>query len=206
MDESSSGILHSAFMFRISRYYDQTMKHAKTITLTSVLVLVFAIVTPLLTTTADAAAVLESPPAATANIGASFEIVARGRAGPVVTEDEFRFTYVTRMTLEFTIEEIAPRGVLLRVQGGMFTLNDTEFRVDEGVGFAARPQNSEINVTVVFGFKINMTGPNGEAASLAFVGGVKRTQRFGPVLIMRGILNVDDAAFVVAQLGRIHRA
>ena len=206
MDESSSGILHFAFIFRILYKSEQAMKHAKIISLTSVLVLALTIVTPLLTTNADAAAVLQLPTAAAANIGESFEIMARGRAGCQPSEgEEFQFTYLTRMTVGFVIEKRGDRGVVLSICVGTFSLNDTLFTVDEGVGFAARPQVGELNVTVVFGFRLNMTGPDGGSASLIFVGGVKRTQRLDPVLIIKGILDMDGTVFMFAQLGKIHR-
>jgi hypothetical protein len=183
------------------------MKHAKfLITLAPVLVLAFVIATPLLTTPADAAAVLQSPSAAAANLGESFEIVARGRAGVQPDQDgTFEVTLSTQMNLEFTIEERATQGVLLSTTQGEIILNDTVFVFDEGVGFAARPEAEALNVTVVFGFRINMTGPNGETAELVLLGGVKRTQRVGPVLIMRGRLVVGETVFVLGQLGRIYR-
>ena len=183
------------------------MKHAKSLTtLASVLVLAFVIANPLLATTADAAAVLDSPSAAAANLGVSFEIVARGRAGVQPTpEAAFEGTHSTTMTLEFVIEERATRGVLLSITRGEISLNGTVFVFDEGVGFAARPEVGTLNVTVVFGFRINVTGPSGESAELVFLGGVRRTQRVGPLLIMRGQLVAGETVFMLGQLGRIHR-
>ena len=168
------------------------MKHAKSLTtLASVLVLAFVIANPLLATTADAAAVLDSPSAAAANLGVSFEIVARGRAGVQPTpEAAFEGTHSTTMTLEFVIEERATRGVLLSITRGEISLNGTVFVFDEGVGF---------------GFRINVTGPSGESAELVFLGGVRRTQRVGPLLIMRGQLVAGETVFMLGQLGRIHR-
>ncbi|TFF96045.1 hypothetical protein EU546_02210 [Candidatus Thorarchaeota archaeon] len=184
------------------------MKHAKTIiTLTSVLVLAIVVATPLLTTPADAAAVLDSASAASANISESFSIVARGRAVATPTEDDTRRElYLTNMSLTFLIEAKGARGVILSVADGRISLNDSVFTFDEGHGFAARPESGDLNVTVVFGFRINFTGPEGEVAQLSLVGGVKRTWRFGPILIMRGQLTVGDSVFMLGQLGRIHRA
>lgn len=184
------------------------MKHAKSIiTLISVVLLAIVIADPLLTNTADAAAVLESDSAASANLGKPFRIVARGRAFLKPAEGRPNQTfYVTEMSLEFLIQQRGNRGVLLSVSGGELLLNDSLYVFDEGVGFAARPEEGSLIVAVVFGFRINMTGPNGEATILSFVGGIKRTHRAGPVLIMRGSLTMGDTKVMLAQLGRIHQA
>jgi hypothetical protein len=184
------------------------MKHAKMIvTLASALVLIFIVVTPIFATTADAAAVLESPTAATASIGDSFGIVARGRGGFRTDGlDEFTADYQTRMSLDFIIARQGERGVILEVLGGTFAMNDTVFSFDDGVGFAGRPQNEWINGTIVFGFRINATSSQGETGQLEFIGRVRRTENYGPFLVMRGRLTLGDLTFVFAQIGRIHRA
>ncbi len=183
------------------------MKHAtKLLTITSVLVLVFIVAFPLFTVTADAAAVLESPAAATASVGDSFEILARGRGGfRVDNREDFLANCKTRMSLQFLIARQGERGVLLEVLAGDLSLNDTIFSFDDGAGFAGRPQDERLNGTIVFGFRINMTGPQGESAQLEFIGRVRRTEDNGPFLFMKGRLTIGEVIFVFAQIGRIHR-
>ncbi len=183
------------------------MKHAKkTFTILSALVLVFIVAFPLVTTPVDAAAVLETEAAATASIGDSFEILARGRGGFALDDmEDFEADYLTRMDLEFKIIRRGERGVLLEVLDGHFSLNDTIFDFDEGLGIAGRLEEGLFNGTIVFGFRINVTGPNGEEAQLEFRGFVKRTQELGPLLVMQGRLVLDDQVFVFRQIGRIHR-
>jgi hypothetical protein len=183
------------------------MKHAKkSFTLLSTLALVFIIAFPLMTTTVDAASVLEKEAAAIASIGDTFEILARGRGGFTPEDiDAFDADYFTRMELEFTITRRGERGVLLEVHEGSFSLNDTIFEFDDGLGIAGRPEESRFNGTLIFGFKINVTGPNGEVAQLGFRGIVKRTQEHGPLLVMLGRLVLDNQVYVFRQIGRIHR-
>jgi len=165
------------------------------------LVLVFIVALPMFTATVDAATVLESPAAATASVGDSFEILARGRGGlRVENREDFLANYKTRMSLEFMIARQGERGVLLEVITGDFALNDTIFTFDDGAGFAGRPQNERLNGTIVFGFRINMTGAQGESAQL------RRTENNGPFLFMKGRLTIGEEVFVFAQIGRIHRA
>jgi hypothetical protein len=186
----------------------QIMKHAtKLLTISSVLVLVFIVAAPMFTVPADAAAVLESPTAATASVGDSFGIVARGRGGPrVEIREDFLANYPTQMNLNFLIARQGEHGVILEVLDGEFALNDTTFTFDDGLGFAGRPQDERLNGTIVFGFRINMTGPQGENAQLEFLGRVRRTENNGPFLVMKGRLTIGEVIFVFAQAGRIHRA
>ncbi|MCK4566543.1 MAG: hypothetical protein KAU48_04460, partial [Candidatus Thorarchaeota archaeon] len=76
---------------------------------------------------------------------------------------------------------------------------------DEGLGIAGRPEEGRFNGTIVFGFRINVTGPNGEEVQLEFRGFVKRTQERGPLLLMQGRLVLDDQVFVFRQIGLIHK-
>jgi hypothetical protein len=183
------------------------MKHAKKVLiLTSALVLIFIVVSPVFITTADAATVLESPAAATAAIGDSFEIVARGRGGFRVGDlKEFEADYQTRMSLDFTIARRGERGVLLQVLACAFSINGSILSFDDGVGFAGRPQSELSNGTIVFGFRINVTGTSGESGQLELIGRVTRSQTSGPLLFMRGRLVLGESIFVFAQIGRIHR-
>ena len=184
------------------------MKHAKkSLTILSALAFVFIIAFPLMTTTVDAASVLEREAAVTASIGDTFEILARGRGGNTLEDmDEFKADYLTHMDLEFTITRRGERGVLLEVLDGHFSLNDTIFEFDEGgLGIVGRPEEGRFNGTLVFGFRINVTGPDGEVAQLAFRGIVKRTFEHGPLLVMQGRLVQEDQVFVFRQIGRIHR-
>jgi hypothetical protein len=187
---------------------EPNMKHAKKLlTLTSAMLLVFLVAFPSFATT-DAALVLESPVAATASIGDSFFIHARGRVGFQPEErDDFVVNYFAEMDLKFRILGRGERGVVLEVLSGSFSLNSTAFVFDEGLGIAGNPQNERFNGTeLVFGFRINATGPNSENAELAFLGGVKRIQDIRPILIMKGRVIISDTSFVFGQLGRIQRA
>ena len=192
---------------RFIDFFVENMKRAKkTLTFLSALALVFIIAFPLMTTTVDAASVLEKEAAATASIGDSFEILARGRGGFTIEDMEnFEADYLTRMELDFKITRRGERGVLLEVLDGHFSLNDTTFDFDEGLGIAGRPEEGRFNGTIVFGFRINVTGPNGEEAQLEFRGFVKRTQERGPLLLMQGRLVLDDQVFVFRQIGLIHK-
>lgn len=183
------------------------MKHAKkSLTIISALALVFIIALPLMTTTVDAASVLEREAAATASIGDTFEILARGRGGFTIEDMEnFEANNLTRMDLEFTIIRRGERGILLEVLGGHFSLNDTTFEFDEGLGIVGRPEEGGFNGTLVFGFRISITDSNGEIAQLEFRGIVKRTLEHGPLLVMQGRLVQEDQVFVFRQIGRIHR-
>jgi hypothetical protein len=179
---------------------------SKLLTLSSALVLVFIVAFPMFTPTADAAAVLESPTAAAASVGSSFEILARGRGGSMLdNRDDFLANYQTRMSLDFKIARQGERGVLLEVLAGKFALNTTVFTFDDGIGFAGRPQDERLNGTIMFGFKINMTGSQGEIAQLVLLGLVRRTSDIGPFLFMKGRLTINGAVFVFAQIGRIHK-
>jgi hypothetical protein len=183
------------------------MKHAKKLLIiTSVSVLILLLASPIFTTTADAAVVLESPAAAAASVGDSFGIVARGRGGfRTDSIEEFTANYQTQMSLNFLIARRGERGVLLQVLTGTFSINDTAYSFNDGIGFAGRPQDERLNSTIVFGFRINVTGPSGERGQLEFIGRVRRTESNGPFLVMRGRLILGDSAFVFAQIGRIHR-
>jgi len=88
------------------------MKHAKkTLTIFSALALVFIIAFPLMTTTVDAASVLEKEAAATASIGDTFEILARGRGGFTIEDmEDFKANYLTQMELDFKITRRGERG------------------------------------------------------------------------------------------------
>jgi hypothetical protein len=183
------------------------MKHAKKLLIiASVSVLILLLASPMFTTTADAAVVLESPAAAAASVGDSFGIVARGRGGfRTDSIEEFTANYQTQMSLNFLIARRGERGVLLQVLTGTFSINDTVYSFNDGIGFAGRPQDGRFNKTIVFGFRINVTGPSGERGQLEFIGRVRRTESNGPFLVMRGRLILGDSAFVFAQIGRIHR-
>ncbi len=183
------------------------MKHAKKLlTLTSAIVIIFLVAFPSFTTT-DAALVLESPAAASASIGDSFLIQARGRAG-IQTDDreDFQISYLTKMNLEFRILHRGNRGVVLEVLGGNFSLNSTVYTFEEGLGVAGKPQNERLNGTeLVFGFRINATSPDGNSAEITLLGGVRRNQYIRPILIMKGRIILDDIAYVFGQLGKISR-
>ncbi|MBN2229687.1 MAG: hypothetical protein JW779_08820 [Candidatus Thorarchaeota archaeon] len=183
------------------------MKHAKKIlTLTSALVLTFIVAIPLLTTSVDAATILESPAAATASIGDSFQIYARGRGGvQTETREDFIVNYQTRMELDFSIVRQGVRVVLFEVHAGMFSLNGSVFAFSDGVGFTRCSNDETVNSTAIFGFRINVTDSDSNLGGLEFVGRVYRTQEYGPRLFMKGRLTLGDDVIVFAQVGRIHR-
>jgi len=183
------------------------MKHAKkSLTLLSALALIFIVAFPLMTSTVDAASVLEKEAAATASVGNTFEILARGRGGYTLDKmDEFKANFLTHMNLEFTITRRGERGVLLEVLDGHFSLNDTAYDFNRGLGIVARPEEGRFNGTMVFGFRINVTDLDGTVAQLEFRGIVKRTQEHGPILVMQGRLILENQIFVFRQIGRIHR-
>lgn len=182
------------------------MQAEKALTLTSVLVLVSIIASPMLTATADAALVLESPAAATASIGDSFGIVARGRGGFRADDlNDFTANYQARMNLDFLIARHGERGVILQAITCTFSINNSIYNIDDGVGFAGRTQRSQINGTILFGFRINVSDSCGDTGQLEFIGQVRRTENYGPLLIMRGRLVLDNMVFVFAQVGSIHR-
>ena len=178
----------------------------KLISFVSVLVLMSLVISPIFATTADAVAVLESPATATAHVGRAFEVLARGRAGNAAdNRSEFEADSSTNMTLEFTIIGRGERGVILGVVRGHFSLNSTLFSFIDGRGFAARPVQSDLNITATFGFRINMTGPGDIEAQLIFLGGVRGAPDYRPLLVMRGQLIIGNTIHVFGQLGRIFR-
>ena len=183
------------------------MNHAKkAITVLSATILLLIIASPMLIAPADAASVLEKETTANASIGEAFEILARGRGGfRTESIEDFKANYVTQMKLHFLFSRRVERGVVLDVLDGSFSMNETSFTFDTGLGIAGRPTQGTDNGTIVFGFRINMTSSSNATAQLEFVGRVKRTQYFGPVLIMKGRLTIDGQIFVFGQIGRIHR-
>ena len=178
----------------------------KTITFLTAIVILLVITLPLMTTTVDAATVLEKEAAAAASIGNSFEILARGR-GSFKTEDieDFQVNYRTRMNLCFLIAFKGERGVILQILEGSFAINETDYSFDDGIGVAGRPTQGDFNGTIIYGFRINVTSSTEEIGQLEFVGRVERTQNYGPLLIMKGRLTLDEQSFVFGQIGRIHR-
>ena len=183
-----------------------TMNSAKkAITLLSAAVLLLLITLPMLTTV-DAASVLEKEAAAAASIGDTFEILARGRGGFKFEDvEDFQANFKINMELSFLILYRGERGVVLEALDGDFSMNGTSFAFDNGLGIAGRPTQGEFNGTIIFAFRINMTNSAEEVVQLEFVGRVKRTQDYGPLLLMKGRLIFEDSIFVFRQIGRIHR-
>ncbi|TFG34485.1 hypothetical protein EU527_02885 [Candidatus Thorarchaeota archaeon] len=178
----------------------------KAITFLSLAVLLFIITLPMLTTTVDAASVLEREAAAAASIGDTFEILARGRGG-IKSEsvESFQANFKTQMELCFLLSLRGEYGVVIEVLEGHFSINDTRYSFDNGLGIVGRPTQGEFNGPIIFGFRINVTNTAEEIAQLEFVGRVRRTQDYGPLLLMKGQMTLDTQVFVFGQIGRIHR-
>ncbi len=180
------------------------MRHAKKILALGAVLSVFALIAlPLLTTSVDAAAVLESEATARAAIGDSFSIEARGEAGFRTEDTESRA--LTKMHLEFEIVRNGTRGVMFEVTSGYLVMNYSRYSVTEGLGFAGRPDEGRFNNTIVFGFRLNMTGADDTDISVGFLGFVVRNQDSKPVLVMRGQITVDDLVYNLLQRGIIQR-
>jgi hypothetical protein len=180
------------------------MTHVKKIALALASIsLVALIVLPLLVSPVDAAAVLESETTAQASLGDSFYIEARGVAG--TRNDDFTSRALIKMYFEFTIIRNGTRGVMFEVQSGYLTINQTRYVMREGFGFAGRPSEGRFNSTIVFGFRFNMTGPDGEDISVGLLGAVIRNRDGRPTLIMRGHIQINDSDFSLVQRGIIHR-
>lgn len=165
--------------------------------------LLLIIVVPMIAIPADAAAVLESPIVANANIGQSFLIGARGFAQTSSEIDAV--VAVTIMHLEFEIVRKGLRGVMFNITSGTFVINETSYVITGGVGIARRITEGPFNGSIGFGFRFNMTGPTGDLAEIGFRGVVLRTEDNGIVLVMRGGIQINSLSFQLAQRGRISR-
>ncbi len=170
-----------------------------TISVSLAILLVFSL-SPLLT---DAAAILDSPGAAAASLGNSFEIKAIGEAIANTTDGSVRA--LTKMHLEFTIVRNGTRGVLFQVNSGYLVMNYTRYEIQEGIGLAGRPREGRFNNTIVFGFRVNLTGYDGDAAQLVFRGFVARNEAKGPILYMQGRITLESVQYYLIQRGNVHR-
>ncbi len=176
------------------------MKHAKNIVVSicSVSFLVLFLLS-LAIVPSDAAAILDTPSSAEANLGNSFSIDARGEAHSI---DE---RALTKMHIEFTIVRNATRGIVFNVTAGTLVMNYSRYSVIDGIGWAGRPQEAPLNRTIVFAFRINFTDAEGTILQLAFRGLVRRTQDSGPILYMQGRITFNLSEYYLIQRGRIHR-
>ncbi len=180
------------------------MKHVKKIVFSIAAMSLLALfLLSLATVPTDAAAVLDSPQVTTANIGNSFSIDAMGEASSYSASSIMRV--LTKMHIEFTIVRNATRGVIFQVISGTLILNSTYYVAADGVGLAGRPKDGYLNRTIVFGFRINMTGADGVNIQVAFRGYVDRSDTGKPVLYMRGRITLESSLYNLVQRGRIHK-
>jgi hypothetical protein len=147
---------------------------------------------------------LETTNAKGTKLGDAFYIDSRGRAAPK-DDDESIIHALTKMHIEFILSQKGRRGVLFEITCGTFIMNSTRFSFSEGIGFAGRPTEGRFNNTVVFGFRFNMTESDGEVAEVGLLGRVKRTEKLGPVLVMKGRIEFDGFTYGFIQAGKIHR-
>jgi hypothetical protein len=181
------------------------MKHTrKAIVLTAAASISLFFVLPLIITPTDAASILETTNARGAEIGDAFYIDSRGRA--IANDSDGKLIRaLLKMHIEFTLTRRGRRGVIFEITSGTFTMNYTQFSFSEGVGFAGRPSEGKFNGTIVFGFKFNMTDSDGGLAKVGLLGRVKRTEKHGPVLVMKGRIDFDGLTYGFIQAGKIHR-
>ena len=204
MNHPVQSFISPIYSFNINNFV-VWMKHArKALILTAAASISFLFVLPLLVTPTDAASVLETTNARGAEIGDAFYIDSRG--GAIANDsDGNKIRALTKMHIEFTLTRRGLRGVIFEVTSGTFTMNYTQFSFSKGVGVAGRPTEGRFNGTVVFGFKFNMTDPDGRLAEVGLLGKVKRTEEHGPVLVMKGRINLDGLTYSFIQAGKIHR-
>jgi len=180
------------------------MKHVKKIVFSIAAMSLLALfLLSLATVPTDAAAVLDSPQVTTANIGNSFSIDAMGEAFSYSASSPVRV--LTKMHIEFTIVHNATRGVVFEITSGLFAMNSTYYSAASGLGLAGRPVQGHLNQTIVFGFRINMTGADGAHIQLTFRGYVDRSTAGKPVLYMRGRITLETSLYNLVQRGRIHK-
>jgi hypothetical protein len=180
------------------------MKHAKNIALSVCSVSFLALfLLSLAVVPSDAAAILDTPSSAEANLGNSFSIDALGEAHSFTDQDISRA--LTKMHIEFVIIRNATHGVIFNVTGGTFVMNYSRCTVIGGIGWAGRAKSEPLNRTIIFAFKINFTDANGGTLQLAFRGFVRRSQDHGPVLYMQGRLTFNFVEYNLVQRGRIYR-
>ena len=181
------------------------MKRVKELTIAATAIsFAFLLALPVFVVPTDAAAVLDAPDAARVEIGDAFVIDARGEGNSRDTSDISRI--LTKMHLEFEVSDRRERGVIFAITSGSFVANYTQFSLIDGLGAAGRPEEGRFNETVTFIFRLNLTGPEGEVIQIKIFGFVQRTENFGPVLFMRGLVILDGIEYVLSQLGRISRA
>jgi hypothetical protein len=181
------------------------MKHArKILILTAAASISLIFIIPLLVAPTDAYSILDTTNAKGANIGDAFYIDSRG-GGAARDCNENHVRVLIKMHIEFTLVRRGLRGVIFEITSGTFTMNLTQLSFSEGMGFAGRPKDSRFNGTVIFGFKFNMTDLDGKMAEVGLIGKVKRTEEYGPVLVMKGRINYDGLTYGFIQAGKIHR-
>ena len=180
------------------------MKHIKKFVLSTIGVSLLAMfLLSLALVPSDAAAILDTPHSAATNIGNSFSIDAVGEA--LYLNDTASDRALTKMHIEFTIVRNGSRGVFFLVSSGSFKMNYTSYSMTDGIGIAARPEQSPFNTTLVFGFRVNMTQDDGKIVQLSFRGFVDRFEADRPILYMRGRITFDNLVYNLIQRGRIHR-
>ncbi len=165
--------------------------------------LAMLVVIPLVIVPIDATSILESPESARVQVGDILQIDSRGRGA--VRDDADQTRVLVKMHLEFQVASRLDRGVSFFVLQGYLVMNESRYTVVDGRGAAGRTNRVRLNITISFVFRVNMTGPDGEPLTLRILGGVKRTESHGLVLVMRSLAVVDGLEYVLWQLGRAHR-
>jgi hypothetical protein len=126
--------------------------------------------------------------------------------GPGTSRDNVEDSRVlTEIHLEFELSMRGERGVVFTLTSGSFVANYSHYILIDGVGAAGRPGQGRFNGTITFVFRFNMTGTNGETVQITLLGGVKRTEDRGPILVMTGSIAMDGIDYRLWQLGRIYK-
>ncbi len=147
--------------------------------------------------------VLESSKTSKIAIGDSFVIRARGITN---SSSDYSDTHTrTRMRITIQTVRIDQRGIRLNVTGGQFYLGHTKYNVADGFGIVGCLKESRFNNTIVFGFRLNMTGPDGELAELFFKGILLPSKKQMHIVAIRGILSLESLDIGLAQRGVIHK-
>ncbi|UCE09161.1 MAG: hypothetical protein JSW61_09275 [Candidatus Thorarchaeota archaeon] len=153
--------------------------------------------------TTDAASVLENSERMKVEVGDAFYIDAWGAGSSRDNVEDSRV--LTEIHLEFEVSMRGERGVVFNLISGSFVANYSHYILAEGVGAAGRPGQGRFNGTITFVFRFNLTGSLGETVQITLLGGVKRTENRGPVLVMAGSVALDGIDYRLWQMGRIHR-
>ncbi len=161
------------------------------------------LVLPLMAPGATAAEVGSSLTASSVEPGQPFEIHARGTASVEDVPDGPNA--LTRMHLVFTVVSTETGRVVLAVQSGRVVLNDTGYIVSCGRGVAARLRSGRFEGSIGFGFRVNLTSPDGHPARMLLRGVIVRNGDGHPRVGFRARLDDGVLTWQVRLLARTHR-